>query len=334
METKKNVTLKKSAISKDFISQNGIWAVLLVLAAIMSIANPKFLTMNNLITLLTGEACKGVISFGIMFAILSKGTDLSAGAVAALVGAVTAALVQPADYAMRILGFGPFPTWVAILCGLALGVLIGAINGCLIAYTKVPPFIATMSTQLICRASAKVFANRPVSNLPEDFRFFGAGWIGKVPVIVICFIIMFIISAILLTQTRFGKNVFAIGGNDQAARVAGINVEWNLVKVYVWCSLCSAIGGIMLAGRAGSVDPSSTGLQYEFDAIAAVTVGGTSHTGGICRISGVLCGILILGVINNGLVMMKVDDNMTNIIKGLIIVIAVVLDMRKNAKKA
>ena len=112
---------------------------------------------------------------------------------------------------------------------------------------------------------------------------------------------MFAISAFLLTQTRFGKNVYAIGGNDQAARVAGINVEKNLILVYIWCSLCAAIAGMLLAGRAGSADPANSGLNYELDAIAAATVGGTSHTGGICRVSGVLAGILILGVINNGL---------------------------------
>ena len=145
---------------------------------------------------------------------------------------------------------------------------------------------------------------------------------------------MFAISAFLLTQTRFGKNVYASGGNDQAARVAGINVEKNLILVYIWCSLCAAIAGMLLAGRAGSADPANSGLNYELDAIAAATVGGTSHTGGICRVSGVLAGILILGVINNGLVMLKVDDNMTNIVKGVIIVGSVVLDMRKNAKRA
>lgn len=333
MKTNENA-LVKTGINKEMLSQNAIWLVLIGLVIIMSIANPKFLTVDNLLTLLTGEATKGILAFGIMFAICAKGNDLSAGSVVALVGAITASLAQPADYSQRILGnFGPFPTWAILLVGLALGAIIGAINGCLIAYTKMPAFIATLGTQLICRSIAKLYANRPVSNLSDSFRFFGSGRVGNFPVIILCFIFMFIIAAILLTQTRFGKNVFAVGGNDQAARVAGINVEWTIVKVHIWCSICAAIGGMLLAGRAGSVDPSSTGLNYEFDAIAAATIGGTSHAGGVCRISGVLCGILILGVINNGLVMMKLDDNMTNIIKGLIIIISVALDMRKNAKK-
>lgn len=325
---------KIAGINKEFVSQNAIWLVLAVLVVVMSIANPKFLTVSNLVTMLTGEACKGMIAFGIMFCILSKGIDISTGAAAAFVGTVVGALVQSSDYAQRIFGgFGQVSTVLAILAGILLGVVIGLINGALIAYTHIPPFIATMGMQLILRAFSKVVADRPVSNLPESFRFFGSGYIGPIPVIVIVFIIFFIISAVLLTQTRFGKGVYAVGGNENAARAAGINVERTLVYVYIWSGICAAVAGMCLAGRAGSVDPSSTGLNYEFDAIAAATVGGTSHTGGIARISGVLCGILILGVVNNGLVMMKVDDNMTNIIKGIIIIGSVVLDMRKNRKK-
>ncbi len=325
---------KTGAINKEFISQNAIWLILVVLIIVMSIANPRFLSVNNMVTLLTGEACKGIIAFGIMFCILSKGIDISTGSAVAFVGVMAGALVQPSDYSQRIFGsFGEASTLVGILVGILLGIIIGVINGGLIAYTHIPPFIATMGMQLILRALAKVVADRPVSNLPASFRYFGSGYVGPIPVIVIVFIIFFIISAILLTQTRFGKGVYAVGGNDNAARAAGINVEKTLVLTYAWCGICAAVAGICLAGRAGSIDPSSTGLNYEFDAIAAATVGGTSHTGGIARISGVLCGILILGVVNNGLVMMKVDDNMTNIVKGAIIIGSVVLDMRKNKKK-
>ena len=313
--------MQKTFNTKKFLSQNSIWLVLIVLVIIMSIAQPSFFSVDNLLTLLSGEAVKGIMAFGVMFAILSKGIDLTIGASAALVACITASLVQPEGYANAI--------------GLALGAGIGAIYGAIIAYTKIPPFIATLGAQLICRAGAKMYTNRPVSNLSEQFRFLGAYRIGGVfPIIIVVFFVMFAISAFLLTQTRFGKNVYAIGGNDQAARVAGINVEKNLILVYIWCSLCAAIAGMLLAGRAGSADPANSGLNYELDAIAAATVGGTSHTGGICRVSGVLAGILILGVINNGLVMLKVDDNMTNIVKGVIIVGSVVLDMRKNAKRA
>ena len=133
-------------------------------------------------------------------------------------------------------------------------------------------------------------------------------------------------------HTRFGKSLYAIGGNAQAARVAGINVEKNLILTYVWAGVLAGLAGVLLAGRAGSVDPSSSGLNYELDAIAAATVGGTSHSGGICKISGVVCGILILGVINNGLVLLGVDDNWTNIIKGLIIIGSVTLETLKQVE--
>ena len=328
--------MQKTFNTKKFLSQNSIWLVLIVLVIIMSIAQPSFFSVDNLLTLLSGEAVKGIMAFGVMFAILSKGIDLTIGASAALVACITASLVQPEGYANAILpGVGTLPAPLVILIGLALGAGIGAIYGAIIAYTKIPPFIATLGAQLICRAGAKMYTYRPVSNLSEQFLFLGAYRIGGVfPIIIVVFFVMFAISAFLLTQTRFGKNVYAIGGNDQAARVAGINVEKHLILVYIWCSLCAAIAGMLLAGRAGSADPANSGLNYELDAIAAATVGGTSHTGGICRVSGVLAGILILGVINNGLVMLKVDDNMTNIVKGVIIVGSVVLDMRKNAKRA
>lgn len=323
-----------SAKNKKFLSDNMIWLVLIGLIIIMTIANRNFATVANLRTLLTGEAIKGIMAFGVAFAILTKGIDLSIGAVAAFVGAVTGALVQPVDLATRALtGGAHVPAVVSILLGLVIGAVIGGVIGAIIAYTQIPAFIATLGAQLICRAAAKMFSNRPVSNLSDTYRYLGSGKIFEIPVIVLVFILVAILAWFILKHTRFGKSLYAIGGNAQAATVAGINVEKSLIKVYIWCSVMAALGGILLAGRAGSSDPSTSGLNYELDAIAAATVGGTSHTGGVCSITGVVAGILILGVINNGLVLMGVDDNMTNIIKGIIIVGSVVVDMRKNVKK-
>ncbi|HIT13701.1 MAG TPA: hypothetical protein IAB54_06075 [Candidatus Scatomonas merdigallinarum] len=319
---------------KKRLSDNMMWLVLIALIIVMSIGNSNFFTIANFRTLLTSESVKGVMAFGVAFCILTKGIDLSIGASAGLIACVTGALVQPLDYASKILTGVQLPAIVAILIALAMGCAIGAIQGAIIAYTKMPAFIATLGGQLICRAAAKVFTTRPVSNLSDGYRFLGNGQIGPIPVIVVVFVIVCLLAAFILGQTRFGKSLYAIGGNDQAARVAGINVERNLVLTYVWCGVLAALAGVLLAGRAGSADPATSGLNYELDAIAAATVGGTSHTGGICRISGVLCGILILGVINNGLVLLGVNDNYTNIIKGIIIVGAVALDMKKNTRKA
>ncbi len=324
-----------NAKTKKMISDNMIWGVLILLILIMSIGNKNFFTLANFKTLLTGEAIKGVMAFGVAFAILTKGIDLSIGASAALIACVTGALVQTADYGSRILEGGTqFPAFAAILIGLFMGALIGLVQGSIIAYTKMPAFIATLGGQLVCRAAAKIFTTRPVSNLSDGYRFLGSAQIGPLPVIVLVFLVIFALAAFILGQTRFGKSLYAIGGNDQAARVAGINVEKNLMLTYVWCGVLAALAGIMLAGRAGSADPASSGLNYELDAIAAATVGGTSHTGGVCRVTGVLCGVLIMGVINNGLVLLGVDDNYTNIIKGVIIVVTVAFDMKKNTKKA
>ena len=324
-----------TAERKKMLSDNMIWIVLVVLIIIMSIANRNFMTVANLTTLLTGESIKGIMAFGVAFAILTKGIDLSIGASAALIACVTGAMVQPVDLATKALPnlSTQFPAIAAILVAVVIGIVVGVIQGSIIAYTKMPAFIATLGGQLICRAAAKIFTTRPVSNLSDGYRFLGSGKIGPIPVIIIVFVIIFVLAAFILNQTRFGKSLYAIGGNDQAARVAGINVEKNLVITYIWVSLCAALAGILLAGRAGSADPANSGLNYELDAIAAATVGGTSHTGGICRATGVLCGILILGVINNGLVLIGVNDNWTNIIKGLIIIGAVALDMRKNTRK-
>lgn len=330
MENKKGFDFKK------FATGNGIiWLVLILLVIFMEIGTgAKFLTASNMETLLKNESIKGILAFGVMMCILSKGIDLTPGAVVALVSVVCASLAQKSDASSRLLGAGnPLPTFIIVVIGLAIGVLIGFLIGATIAYTKIPPFIATLGSQLICRAIAKMYSNKPVSSLTESFRFLGDGKVGVIPMIVIVFVIMFLISYFILNKTRFGKNVYAIGGNDNAARVSGINVEKNLIMVYVWCSLCAALGGILVAGRTGSSDPSTYGLNYELDAIAAATVGGTSHTGGVCNVPGVLCGILILGVVNNGLVLLGVNDNMTNIIKGLIIVGSVVIDMRKNRQK-
>jgi len=333
MEAEKNTRAdsdKKQLALKQLVSQNSIWLALIVMVLLVSILRPQFFTSDNLFTLLQGESIKGVMAFGVMFAILSKGIDLSMGSIVALVAVICASFAQNADAANRLLGgFGPLPAPVIWLIGIAIGLIIGCVIGALIAYTKIPAFIATLGAQLICRALSKMYSTQPVSNLSPSFRVIGRG-----NTIIIIFVIFFIIGAFLLTQTRFGKNIYAIGGNDQAAQVAGINVEKNIIKLYAWCSMCAAVGGILLAARTGSADPSTYGLNYELDAIAAATIGGTSHSGGICRVTGVLAGILIMGVINNGLVILGVDDNMTNVIKGLIIVGAVIFDMRKNVKRA
>lgn len=330
---------KKTLNAKQWMSQNSIWVVLIFMAALMSILSPTFLTAKNIVSVLTTESITGILAVGVMWCILSRGIDLSPGALVALTGVVTSSLAQKFEYgASRLFPNLPdIPVVVAILAGLAVGTFFGVINGLLIAYTKIPAFIATLGTQLIARALAQLYTNAyPIPELKQglknvaQFELFHISG-ASVTVIIIIFIVFACISGFMLTQTRFGKAVYAIGGNDQAARVAGINVEKNIIKVYTWCAFCASVGGVLLAARSGAGN-SSVGVNYELDAIAAATVGGTSHSGGVCRISGVIAGILIMGILKNGMMLLKISPYLQQVCKGIIIA-AVVFDMRKNAKK-
>lgn len=300
----------------------------------MSIASPTFLTPLNITNLLTTEAIKGILTMGVMFCILTRGIDLSMGSIVALSAVVSASLVQQEGPGKMLANVPTMPAFVGVLAGVAAGVTFGLIVGILVAYTKIPPFIATLGSQLVVRALAMLYTNAyPVAQLSESFKSIGQGsLVPKVPNVVLIFILFVLLSGFLLTQTRYGKNLYAIGGNETAAKVAGINVEKNLIFVYTFSALCASIGGVLLASRTGSGN-SAQGLSYELDAIAAATVGGTSHSGGIARISGVIAGILLLGVINNGLLLLGVSPYIQQVVKGVIIVSAVVFDMRKHAKK-
>lgn len=324
----------KSPRIKKTISDNSIWAVFIVMVVGMSFASSAFLTSANLLNILTTESIIAILTAGVMWPILSRGIDLMPGSMVALSSVISASMAQQAMYSGKLFPNMPdMPIIVPIIVSMIVGLLFGFLNGWLIAYTKIPPFIATLGTQLICRAAAQLYTNAyPVPELKDNFKFLGQGSIGPFPVIILIAVVFLAISGFMLTQTRFGKSVFAIGGNDQAARVAGIKVEKNLIKVYMWSGFCAAVGGVLLAARSGAGN-SSMGVNYELDAIAAATVGGTSHTGGVCRISGVVAGILILGILKNGMLLLGISPYLQQVFKGVIIIAAVVFDMRKNTKR-
>ncbi len=316
------------------IKNNSIWVIFLGIFIAASFMSKNFLTYRNLSSVLQTESIIGILAVGIMWCILSKGIDLSAGSMVALSSVIAASLVQDPEYSGAMYPGLNIPVPFAVIIAVAVAALFGLANGLIIAYTKIPPFIATLGSQLICRAAAQLYTNAyPIPELKPAFKVLGQGMIGgMLPVIVVIFIIFASISGFMLTQTRFGKNIYAIGGNDSAARVAGINVEKNITMVYFWSALCAGVGGVLLAARSGAGN-SSAGLNYELDAIAAATVGGTSHSGGVCRISGVIAGILILGIVKNIMVLVGVNAYWQQIAKGIIIIVSVILDMRKNIDK-
>ncbi len=324
---------------KGKLGQSPIYIVLFVMIVAMGITSKDFFTLTNIINVLVAESGRGLLALGVAFTIMSRGIDLSVGSTVALTSVVCASIVQDPGYTNRLLSFVPIENPIlasilAVVVGLLIGALIGLFNGMLVAYTKIPPFIATLGSMVIAKGLALMYTNAyPVSMLIPEFKSLGQGKLGRIPFMVIIFIVIAIIAWILLNKTRFGKNIYAIGGNEIAARYAGVKVEKNHCMIYVWSGLLAGLAGVLITSRSGS-GIATLGSGYELDAIAAATVGGISHSGGIGTVGGVLIGILILGVLNNGLLLLGVSPYLQQVIKGIIIVGAVVFDMRRNARKA
>lgn len=316
------------------LNNYAIYIVLAVMVLVMTFISRDFLTLQNLINLFASESSRGLLAIGVGLVIISGGIDLSIGAIMALTSVMTASLVQQATYASRLWVDLPFiPVYIAVLAGLACGVIVGIVNGLVIAHTKTPPFIATLGTMLIVKGLAFMYTNAfPVPMLRDDFKIIGQGKLLGIPYIIIIFIGILVIACILLNYTRWGNNIYAIGGNENAAIVAGVNVKKNIITVYVWSGVLAAIAGLLLTAKSGS-GIATVGQNYEFDAIAAAIVGGLSFSGGIGKISGIFAGIFILGILNNGLLLLGVSPYLQQVIKGVIIIGAVVTDMRKHAKR-
>ncbi|MEI8201304.1 MAG: ABC transporter permease [Eubacteriales bacterium] len=327
----KNIT---NTSVNDFIKKYGIVFVLLFMVIGISIASPTFLSSTNIFNVLTQTAIFGIMALGMTFVIISKGIDLSVGSVLAFSGVVAASLAQVTDATSKFYpGLGQLPTIVPILAALAVGTLCGVISGLLIAKTHIPAFISTLGMMTIARGLTLIYTQgKPVSNLEPGITMLGGKVFGVIPVPVIIYAAAIAISWILLNNTRFGKHVYAIGANYKAAEVSGINVGKNIVAIYAYCGLFAGIAAIVFAGRVGSVHPGAA-VGYELTAIAATTIGGTSHSGGIGTIWGAVVGALVLSVLANGLTLLGVNAYWQQVFVGLIIVGAVVIDMRKNTQK-
>ncbi len=331
----KNERIKNQFVVNEIFKKYAMFFVLIAMGVVFSIASPSFLTPTNLMNILVSEASRGLLAVGVAFCIITRGIDLSLGSVIAVSSVVSASLVQDPTYISAIFPNLPhIPAWVAVIAGLAGGTLFGLINGLLIAYTHIHPFVATLGTQSMARGIALIYTHAyPVAMLRPEFTAIGQGKLfGVIPNVVVVFVFVVIIAGIILNFTRFGKNMYAIGGNVTAARASGVNVEWCLVRVYCWASFCAALAGILMAARSGSGN-ATLGEGYELDGIAAATIGGVSQTGGVGTIVGIVGGILVLGVINNGLLILGVSSYMQKVVKGAIIVLAVVIDVMKENKK-
>jgi ribose/xylose/arabinose/galactoside ABC-type transport system permease subunit len=316
---------KKQNNNLNSFKELGIFFAFIIILAVLMILSPKaFARPANLINILKQASINGILAAGMMYVIISGGIDLSVGSIVALSGVIAASFAHPGEY----------PLIIPILLAVLAGSVVGLINGIGVAYGNIPPFIVTLGTMTIVRGVALIAARgQPVFNVTKEFEKISGGFIfGTIPNLVVYFIVITLVLAFVLTRTVFGRRVYAIGGNETAAKVSGINVEKIKLLVYTLCGFLAGIAGLLLASRIISGNPTS-GQSYELDAIAAVIIGGVSMSGGSGKWYGTVIGALMIAVISNGLDILNVSSHFQLIIKGLIIIVAVLVDIKGKAKK-
>ena len=301
-----------------------IFIFLAVFCVVLSVTTSGFLTEKNIINVLRQVSYNGVIAVGMTFVIITGNIDLSVGGVVGLAAIVACDFAHPGEY----------PLIIPILVALGIGALVGLINGIGIAYGHVPAFIMTLGTNTILRGVIMLYNNgKPVLNLSEQYQAIGSGYLGKIPIPVIILIAVLLLGWFILNKTRFGRHVLAVGGNEQAARVSGINTKLVKITVYIMSGIFSAIAGMIISARVNAGSP-TLGTGYENDAIAAAVIGGTSMMGGQGSMIGTIGGILIIGVMNNGLDLLNVSSYYQQVAKGIIIIAAVLFDMLSKSRKS
>ncbi len=301
----------------------GMVGVLVLLCIFMALFAPYFLTASNLVNVAQQSSINAILAAGMTFVILTGGIDLSVGSGLAVAGVVSVWLASKG-----------VPGTIDVLAGLVVGSLAGWLNGVLVAKFKLLPFIVTLGALTYLRGAAYVLTGAYPIVVPNlRFGFLGNGFVGPLPWPVVVAIIVYVVGYVVLTRTIFGRHVYAIGGNEQAARLTGINVDRTLLLIYIISGLCMGIAGVIYSARLLSAQPTG-GQSYELYAIAAVILGGTSFTGGVGSIVGTLIGALIIGVLNNGLVLMNVPFFYQLIIQGVVIIVAVLLDQLRTRAAA
>jgi inositol transport system permease protein len=315
----------------SIFSKYGIFLVFAVMVLVASLLSPAFMSRINLINIVRQMSVVGLIALGVTGVIVSAGIDLSSGSVVGLTAVVAASLAQDSEFSTPFYPGLHVPLIVSVLAACAVGGLVGLINGTLVAKTRIPPFIATLGTYTAIRGVALLYTGgRPISDLTDAYNFIGQGDVFGLPVPIIILVSMAVVTHILYAHTKFGKYIYAIGGNEQAARVSGIDASKYKMLIYVYAGFLAGLAGLVVSSRIGSGQP-GLGVGYELDAIAAAVIGGSSlSAGGIGTVAGTVIGALIIGVLNNILDLMNVSAYWQQIIKGCIIVGAVILDQLKH----
>lgn len=312
--------MKKKGQITNYLQDFGALIALILLIAGISIISPQFRTLSNFLSLLRQSSINGLIAFGMTFVILTGAIDLSVGSILALSTAFCAGMITSG-----------VPAGLAIIISLIIGAFLGSLSGILVTKGRLQPFIATLITMTVYRGITMIYTNgKPISNLGDSaiLKAIGKGSFLGIPIPVIILFVIFAIFAFLLTNTTFGRRIYATGSNWKSAKLAGVNIDKTKMIAYIISGVMSALSGTILLSRLNSAQP-TLGTGYELDAIAAVALGGTSMNGGRGKIYGTLIGVLIIAVLNNGLNILGVSSYYQDVVKGIVILIAVLSDRKR-----
>jgi ribose/xylose/arabinose/galactoside ABC-type transport system permease subunit len=310
----------RSTQVKRFVGDYGIILFFVLIVALLAFIAPNFFTLDNLVSVVRQSSIVGIIALGMTFVMITAGIDLSVGSVVAVAGLVFA-MLAPSDGTALV---------VPLIAGTAVGLLVGFLSSALVVWGKIMPFLATLATMAIARTAALVITDgQVVSGLSEPSEWLGSGFIGPVPVPVLIFLALALVCEFVLSRTKFGSHVYAVGGNEESARKVGISVTRVLFTVYLIGGVMAAIGGIVLTARLNGAAPVA-GTGYELQVIAAVVIGGTSLFGGVGTVRGTVLGVLLLGVVMNGMNLLGVSSYFQQGVQGVILVLAVLLNRWKS----
>ena len=311
---------KTRGFDKKWIQTYMLIFIVIGLGVILSFISSNFLTVTNLLNVVRQIAVNGILAIGMTIVCLTGGIDLSVGSIVAFSGIIAAGMLRDTGY----------PIIIIVLAAIVVGAVCGLYNGYFVAYWNAAPFVVTLSMMTIARGMTYVYSDgRPISNLRTEFLTIGKGSIAGIPIPTLILVVVFILGSIMLTKLKFGRYVYAVGGNENAAMVSGINVK-RIMMVYVLSGIACGIAAIILTARVSAGLPQA-GESYELDAIAATVIGGTSLSGGRGRLWGTIVGAVLLGIVNNGLDLLNVSSFYQQIVKGLIILGAILIDSKRNS---
>ena len=324
----------------NVIKNNPIVVMMAAVCLAVGFNIDNFFSWNNLNVILGNTTIRFLIALGVSGCLITKGTDLSAGRQAALAATLTGVMIQRADYASRLFPWMPeMNMWVALAIVVCIGACLGTVNGLVIAYLKVPPFIATLCMQTIVYGTNLIYTNaQPIGGFNDSFKaffnakMFASGDFPGLPVYVLFALLFGILFWFMYNKTTHGKYIYAIGGNENAAEASGINVRGRMTVIYMTAGIMYAIAGFLLTGKSGGAS-ASMGVSYELEAIAGCTIGGVSTTGGIGTVGGILVGVLVFELLKIIMQFIGVDPNYNYIAQGLVVIIAVAMDIRKYVAK-